>query len=241
MLGYPDQAQSRADAALHLARQLPHPYTRAFAFNNVAAIYTFLRRPAVVARLTTTAIAIADEHDFPQQMAQGMILRGWSRTLQGEGVQGIGELCDGLTLWKTLGTVLHLSYFPLLLAEAYAKAGDPEAGLTAVAEALAATTTYNDRYWEAETLRLHGVLLRMAGKSVHEAESAFQQALVIARRQQAKSLELRAAVSLCRLWQDQGQLETAHDLLSDLYHWFTEGFNTVDLQEAKVLLEELQA
>jgi predicted ATPase len=136
--------------------------------------------------------------------------------------------------------MLHLSYFPLLLAEAYATAGDPEAGLVAVAEALAATTTYNDRYWEAETLRLHGALLLLAGRSVDEAERAFQQALTIARRQQAKSLELRAAVGLCRLWQNQGKMNAAQALLSDLYHWFTEGFDTIDLREAKALLDELQ-
>jgi len=240
LLGYFEQARQRADAALHLARQLSHPYTWAFAFNNVAEIYTFLRKPAVVARLTTTAIAIADEYNFPQEMAQGMILCGWATVMQGNVAQGIDELRQGIDLWKSLGVMLHRSYFPLLLAEAYAQAGEPAAGLAAVEEARVAAATYHDRYWEAENYRLRGELSLADGQTAEEAEADFQQALTLARQQQAKALELRAAVSLGRLWQTQGKFVEARQLLSKLYQWFTEGFDTVDLQEAKALLGELQ-
>ncbi|MEZ4737325.1 MAG: hypothetical protein R3E79_60385, partial [Caldilineaceae bacterium] len=240
LLGYFEQARQRADAALHLARQLPHPYTWAFSFNNVAAVYLFLREPAHVVAFTTRGIAIAEEYDFPQQVAQGMILRGWATVMQGDVAQGIDELRQGLERWKSLGVMLHRSYFPLLLAEAYAQAGAPAAGLTAVEEARVAAESYHDRYWEAEIYRLRGELSLAAGKRAAEAEVDFQQALTLARQQQAKALELRAAISLGRLWQTQGKLDEARQLLSALYQWFTEGLDTVDLQEAKVLLGELE-
>ncbi|MEZ4866095.1 MAG: BTAD domain-containing putative transcriptional regulator [Caldilineaceae bacterium] len=239
LLGYFEQARQRAEAAIYLSLQLSHLYTWAFAFNNVATIYLFLREPARVAELTTTAIAIANEHDFPQQVAQGLILHGWAAVRHGNVAQGIDELQQGLELWKTLGVVLHRSYFPLLLAEAYAQAGELEAGLAAVDEALMAVATYHDRYWEAEIYRLRGELFLTAGRLVDEVEAAFQEALQIARRRQAKSLELRTAVSLSRLWQQQGKLDEARQLLSETYSWFTEGFDTVDLREAKALLDEL--
>jgi predicted ATPase len=170
-----------------------------------------------------------------------MIQHGWALAMQGDVAQGIVEFQQGLTSWKALAAVLHLSYFPLLLAEVYLKARQPEAGLAAVEEALAAATAYDDHYWEAEIHRLRGELLLMVGKTADEAEAAFQQALQVARRQQAKSLELRVAVSLSRLWQKQCKIGGAQELLSTIYNWFTEGFDTVDLREAKALLDELNS
>jgi predicted ATPase len=125
-----------------------------------------------------------------------------------------------------------------LLAEAYVEAGQPEAGLLVLDEALTLVATTEARWWEAELSRLKGVLLRRLPRpEVSQAEACFHQALEVARRQQAKALELRAACSLSRLWHQQGQRHAARDLLTPLYAWFTEGLDTPDLQEARSLLE----
>ena len=127
-----------------------------------------------------------------------------------------------------------------LLAEAYGQAGQPDAGLTCLAEAVTRVAATEERWWEAEVYRLQGVLLLQRSPSdVDQAEACFQQALDVARRQQAKALELRAALSLSRLWQQQGRRAEAHACLAPIYGWFTEGFDTADLQEAKALLEAL--
>ena len=128
-----------------------------------------------------------------------------------------------------------------LLAEAYGQAGQPEAGLTCLAEAVTRVEATEERWWEAEVYRLQGVLLLQRSPSdVYQAEACFQQALAAARRQEAKALELRAAMSLSRLWQQQGQRAEAHAYLAPIYGWFTEGFDTADLQEAQALLEALR-
>jgi len=131
-------------------------------------------------------------------------------------------------------------YYLALLAEASAQVGQTAEGLEALAEALATLARSRERWWEAELYRLRGeLLLQHAVAQPGEAETCFQQALVVARRQQARSLELRAAMSLARLWQQHGKRAEAHELLAAVYGWFTEGFDTADLQEARILLEEL--
>jgi predicted ATPase len=147
---------------------------------------------------------------------------------------------QGLVAYRATGAEVEKPYFLALLTEAYGKVGQPEEGLTVLVEALAIVDKTGGRYWEAELHRGKGELLLMQqGQKVDEAEECFQQALNIARRQQAKSFELRAAMSLSRLWQQQGKKEEPHQLLAEIYGWFTEGFDTADLQEAKALLEEL--
>ena len=139
-----------------------------------------------------------------------------------------------------MGPQLLRPYYLSLLAEAYGQAGQPEAGLTVLTDALTLVATTEERWWEAEVYRLKGVLLLQRSlPDVGQAEACFQQALDMARRQQAKALELRAALSLARLWQGQGQPTAARQLLAEIYGWFTEGFDTADLQEAKALLAEL--
>jgi predicted ATPase len=136
--------------------------------------------------------------------------------------------------------VLGQPYSLALLAEAYGQMGQPEAGLQVLAEALTLVATSQERRWEAEVYRLQGaLLLRLQNPNVSQAEACFQQALAVASGQQATALELRSALSLSRLWQQQGQREAARELLAPIYGWFTEGFDTPDLQEAKALLEEL--
>jgi predicted ATPase len=142
---------------------------------------------------------------------------------------------------RATGAEVVRPYFLALLAEAYGTTGEPEAGLTALAEALALVDTTGERWYESEIYRLKGeLLLQQNSDKQAEAENCFQEAIEIARHQQAKSLELRAATSLARLWQSQGKRQEARQVLGDIYGWFSEGFDTADLQDAKVLLQELE-
>jgi predicted ATPase len=175
-------------------------------------------------------------------LAYGTILRGWALTMQGEGAEGVAQMRQGLVAYQTTGAELQRPYFLSLLAEAYQKGGQPEEGLQVLAEALAIAEKTGGRSWDAELNRRKGELLLIEQSKKHKVDEAvecFQNALNIARRQQAKSFELRAAMSLSRLWQQQGKKVEAHQLLSDIYGWFTEGFDTADLKEAKVLLDEM--
>jgi predicted ATPase len=154
----------------------------------------------------------------------------------------VAHIHQGLGAVQSLGLKLYRPYFLALLAEASGQAGQPEAGLTALAEAVTLVAVTEERWWEAEVYRLQGVLLLQRSRAdIPQAEACFQQALDVARRQQAKALELRAALSLARLWQGQGKGAAARQLLAEIYGWFTEGFDTADLQEAKALLQELGA
>jgi predicted ATPase len=169
------------------------------------------------------------------------MLRGWVLVQQaGQAQAGIEQIHQGLTAYRAMGTETLQPYYLALLAEAYGTLGEPEAGLTALAEALTLAETTGERWYEPELYRLKGaLLLQRNSDNQAEAEVSFQHALAIARNQQAKSFELRTATSLARLWQQQGRRQEAHDLLAPVYNWFTEGFDTLDLKDAKALLEEL--
>jgi predicted ATPase len=170
----------------------------------------------------------------------GTVLRGRALAAQGQGEEGIAQIRQGMAAWQATGQELGRPYCLALLAEAYGKVGQAEEGLTILAEALIAMAISGQRDYEAELLRIKGeLLLRQAVPDAPQAEACFQQALAVARRRQEKSLELRAAMSLSRLWQQQGKRAEAHELLAPVYGWFTEGFDTADLQEARALLEEL--
>jgi predicted ATPase len=172
-------------------------------------------------------------------LAFGTILRGWALTAQGAGAEGIAQMRQGFAAYGATGAEVDRPYLIALLAEACREVGQAEEGLTVLIEALAFVDKTGDRYWEAELYRHKGeLLLALAEENQAEAEACFQKAIEIARRQGAKSFELRAVMSLSRLWQQRKQAE-AHQLLSEIYGWFTEGFDTTDLKEAKVLLEEL--
>ena len=160
--------------------------------------------------------------------------------MQGQGEAGMAQVCQGIAAYRATEAPLLVAYYCTLLAEVSAHLGHPEDGLQALVEAHTLMEQQEERYWEAEVCRLRGVLLlRQSGTQPEEAEAWLQRALDVARRQEAKSLELRAAMSLSRLWQQQGKQAEAHALLAPIYGWFTEGFDTADLQEAKALLETL--
>ena len=186
-------------------------------------------------------LALAAAHRLALRAEQGRLLRGWALAMQGEGAAGVTHLRQALAS-PDVGPESSRSFWLALLAEAYGRAGQPEAGLQVLAEAVTLMVTTEMRWWEAEVYRLQGaLLLQLPSPDVGQAEACFQQALDVARHQQAKALELRAALSLARLWQGQGKRAAARQLLAELYRWFTEGFDTADLQEAKALLEELKA
>src|SRR5215831_1851131 len=144
---------------------------------------------------------------------------------------------QGLTAYRATGAELFWPFWLAMLAEVYGEVGQTEAGLTVLAEALAVVDKTGERFWEAELYRLKGELLLSQASHIGEVEACFRQALDIARHQEAKSLELRAAMSLSRLWHQQGKRQKAYDLLAPVYHWFSEGFDTADLQETKARLE----
>jgi predicted ATPase len=160
--------------------------------------------------------------------------------MQGQGDTGMAQMRQGIAAWRATGAVVGVPSFYTGLAEVCDHLGYTEDGLQALAEAHTLVEQHEERYWEAEIYRLRGVLLlRQAATQQAEVEACFQRALDVARRQGAKSLELRAAISLARLWQQQGKRQEAHQMLTEIYGWFTEGFDTADLQEANGLLEEL--
>ena len=186
------------------------------------------------------AVALATAQGFAQWAAQGTSVRGWALALQGQDEEGMAQLRQGTTAWRATGAAVFVPYFCTVLADVAAHRGHPDDGLQALAEAHTLVEQQEERWWEAEICRLRGVLLlRQPGTLLVEAAAWLQRALDMARRQEAKSLELRAAMSLSRLWQQQGRQTEAHALLAPIYGWFTEGFDTADLQEAKVLLDLL--
>ena len=223
-----------------LAHELSHPYSLAFAQYATAMVSQFLRDvPAVHAHAVAT-VALSTEQGFTQYEALATSLRGWALAMQGQDEAGLTQVRQGITAWRATGAVLFVPYYGTVLAEVSAHLGHTEDGLQALAEAHTLVQQQEERWWEAEIFRLRGVLLlQQTGTPQAEAEIWLRRALDVARRQEAKSLELRAAMSLACLWQQQGKCQEAHDLLAPIYGWFTEGFDTADIQEAKTLLEEL--
>jgi predicted ATPase len=239
-LGYPSQAVQQSHDAIILAQELSHAYSLARALSAATLLRQFLRAKPAVQEQAEALIALATEQGFALPLAEGTILRGCALVEQGQGETGIAQMRQGIATLQAIGAEAHRLPYLALLAEAHGKAGHAEEGLAVLAEGLAVVEKTGARNFEAELYRLQGeLLLRQAAPDAPQAASCFQQALNITRHQQAKTLELRAAVSLSRLWQQQGKRAEARDLLTPIYGWFTEGFDTADLQEAKALLEGL--
>jgi len=237
-LGYANQAQQRSAEAL--AQQLEHPPSLVYAQLFDAFLAQLHRDAATTYARADALMAFASTQGWRHRVEQGRILWGWALAMRGDAAVGVVHIQQGLGVVQRIGNKLYHPYYLALLAEAYGQAGQPEAGLTALAEAVTLVAATEERWWEAEVYRLQGALLLQCSRAnVGQAEACFQQALEVARRQQAKALELRAALSLARLWQEQGKRGEARQLLAELYGWFTEGFDTPDLQAAKALLGEL--
>jgi predicted ATPase len=240
MLGYPAQALQKSAEALRLAEALAQPHILASTLV-LAAHCSQLRREVRTTQAQAEAVmTLATEQGFPFWLAEATIFVGWAQAEQGRGAEGIAQIQHGLATRQAIGLELTQPVYLTMLAEAYENEGQPAEGLARLADALTRVDTTGERWREAELHRLHGeLLLAWSAENHREAETCFQQALALARRQQAKSLELRAAMSLSRLWQQQGKRAEARELLAPVYGWFTEGFDTADLLEAKALLEEL--
>jgi len=231
---------ARIDEALALAHALSHPFSLAFARAMAAWVSQFCRNVPAVREHAEAAVTLSTAQGFPFWAAQGTTLYGWALAMSGQGEEGLALLHQGIAAWRTTRSALFVPYFDTMLAEASAHLDHPEDSHQALADAHALVEQHEERWWEAEVYRLRGVLLlRQPRTPQTEAETWLQRALDVARRQEAKSLELRAAMSLSRLWQQQGKQAEACTLLEPVYGWFMEGFGTVDLQEAKALLDEL--
>jgi predicted ATPase len=240
LLGYPDQALERSRDAITLAQELSHPYSLAYALQSAMRVHRCRREVRAAREQAEALLALSNQQGFAQWAAGGTMMCGWALTVQGHGEEGITQMHQGLTAWRAMGIEAGLPYWLAMLAEVYGRTGQVEAGMCVLAEALALVDTTEEHWWEAELHRLKGeLLLALSTDNAAEAEPCFHQALAIARRQQAKSLELRAATSLSQLWRRQGKRDDAHELLAPIYGWFTEGFDTADLQEAKALLTTL--
>ena len=240
-LGYPDQALDKSHEALSLAQKLSHPFSQAFSLSFAAWLHQFRRQWQTVRQRAEATFAISTDQAFPFWLGWGMIMRGWALVENGQGEEGIAQMRRGLVDWQATGSELGLPYFLSLLAEAHLKMGQTDEGFSVIEEALAAANDSDERWYEAELYRLKGELLRLEAKPEAEAAELYRQAIEKARIQGAKSLELRAVMSLSRLLQDQGKQKEARQMLQDIYGWFTEGFDTTDLKEAKILLGELSS
>ena len=240
VLGYPDQAMQRSHEALTVAQTVDHAYSRALA-HFFAAWCAQLRRdlPATAAQ-AAAALTLAQEHAFHYLAALSLVFQGWAVAMQGQAAEGIAQMRQGLAAQQAVGAETNRPLYLALLAEAYGCIGQIPEGLQTLAEALAVVQQHHDHFYEAEVYRLQGEFLgSRAGEDHAAAEASLRQALAISQHQAAKAFELRAAMSLARLWQHQGRRHEAYNLLAPIYGWFTEGFDTPSLQKAKALLEEI--
>ncbi len=236
--GYPEQALVLVRQALTLAEELDHPFSIAGVLSITCELHYYRREVQAVIVWTEKLLTLATEHSFALWKLAATMYRGWTLTEQGQEKEGIEEIQQGLNAWYATGA-RTTTQFHTLLAAAQLRIGQVTEGLAILEKVLSAVEQTGERYLEAELYRLKGELLRVGGADDSEIEQQFFKALEIARRQGAKSWELRATVSLARLWQAQGKQAKARRMLSDIYGWFTEGFDTADLKEAKALLEEL--
>ncbi len=243
-LGYPDQASERYSEALGLARELSHPYSIALALAFASWVSLFRREESALQELTEEIINLSMKYDFALFVAVGKLLGGWALVQLGRVEEGIGQMQYSLsTAALTNETQDAGSAAPHLLIQLvgpYIKVGRYEEGLRVVEQAIALIDKEQEWQWiESEVYRLKGESLRMLGASTADVEDNFLHAVGIARQQEAKSLELRATTSLSRLWRSQGKQKEARQMLATIYDWFSEGFDTLDLQEARALLDEL--
>jgi predicted ATPase len=236
MLGYVEQALERSREALALAQDMSHTYSLAFALHLAGIVHQCRREVQVVQDGAEAEMALSGAQGFAIWSEGSMILRGWALVQQGAIEEGIAQLRQGLDSWLGRGNDLGKTRILAVLAEADGKAGQTAEGLGVLAEALAAVRNHAEHVYEAELYRLKGELLLLCGvrglepeggqSHMAEVEECFRQALEIAHRQQAKSLELRATMSLARLWRAQGRRAEARQMLTGIYGWFTEGFDT---------------
>ena len=237
-LGFPDRAVARFDAALALAEKLGHAHSLAFALTFAASMRNDRRDFAAALEYAEAASRIAAKHDLPLWLGESTVAKGYAEASLGRHVEGIGHLRSGIAGLHRIGDWHHRSHWLGLLAATCLETGAYSDALAALDEALEFVNVTQERNYAPELGRLRGVLLTRQGKT-DEADACFQKALRAAAGTGAKSLELRAAMSLAQLWSEQGRSAEACDLLAPVYGWFTEGFDTADLKDARTLLDQL--
>jgi predicted ATPase len=239
-LGYPDQALKRGNEALALAHRFSHPFSLAFAETILGVLLVLRRDQRAAQENAESMITLSAEHGLNAQLAHASVLRGWAMTEQGRHQEGIAQIQEGQADYRAMGAELLRPYHLCLLADACKNTGYLDDGLSALREAQAAADEHENCAFEADIHRLKGdLLLRQNDSNAAEAQSCYERAIEIARRQRAKSLELRATTSLARLLDKQSRRSEARTMLAEAYGWFTEGFDTADLKDARRLLEEL--
>jgi predicted ATPase len=241
VLGYPDQALQRDMEALAMAEEFANPVNLINTLAFVALVHVLRREPEAARQRTKATMEMSTQQRNPYFLAWGTVLHGWTLAAEDQVEDGIAEIEQGVAAYAATGSQTWLPYLFALQAETYGRAKRIDDGLTAVSEALALADKTEERCWQSELYRVRGeLLLTLAPTGRVEAENCFTRALNIARHQQAKSWELRAATSLARLWGNQGKRKEAQELVAPIYSWFTEGFDTADLTDARALLDELK-
>jgi predicted ATPase len=232
-----------SEEAVALAREESDPFSLGLALDYAAMLRQFGRDHQAAGELATAAVEVCAEHHFAYYLAWATIIQGWALAAAGQVEDGITRMRRGLTDLEATGGRARRPYYLALLAEARIGTGRPEEGLEILAEAMAVAEATGERWRDADLRRVRGRLLLALSPGVQrgaeEAEACFREALATAQRQGARALELQAATDLARLWRDQAKHTEARDVLTPIYGWFTEGFDTPDLRDAEALLKEL--
>ena len=242
LLGYPDAALGDADQALRDAREIDHAATLMTTLTVTSFSLIFCGNYAAANAQLDEVVALADEKGTLFWKAFGTAVQGCGSAQASKASEAVQMITAGITAFRSTGATLFTPMYLSNLAKAYAELGEFNYAWRCIGEAMSTIETTKERWFEAEANRLAGEIALVSPEpDAAKAEAYFERALAVARDQQAKSLELRAAMSMARLWRDQGKRDEARDLLAPVYGWFTEGFDTLDLKEAKALLDELAA
>ena len=241
VLGYPEAALADADCALHDAREIGHAATLMYALDH-ATLFAHIHCGSYTAARTELEelLALADEKSAAFWKAFGMMNQGCLFALTGKASDAVHVITSGMAAYRLTGATLHVPLYLSYLARAHAELGQFDDAWRCIDEAMTAAEVAKQKVYEAEVNRVAGEIALLPPKpDAAKAEAYFERALAVARAQQAKSWELRAAMSMARLWRDQRKRGEARDLLAPVYGWFTEGFDTLDLKQATILLDEL--
>jgi class 3 adenylate cyclase/predicted ATPase len=242
LLGYPKTALMDADCALMEARQIDHAATLMFTLNFPILINTYCGNYDEANQHLKELVALAEEKGAPFRKAEGVLRSGYILTLTGQAAKAVEIVTSGIDLWRSAGSTIFTPEHEFMLAIAHADAGQFDDACRCIGKAMAAMQATKERWCEPEAHRVAGeIALKLPQPDVARAEACFEHALTLARSMQARSWELRAAKSLARLLDGQGKRQVAHDLLAPVYDWFTEGFDTSDLRDARALLDELRS
>jgi len=242
LLGYPDAALADADHALNDAREIGHAVTLVYALFHASFPDIRCGKYPAANALVDELLALADEIGAKQWKVGGMLVRTWLFAVTGKTSDAVQMLTSGITAWRSTGSTVFMPWFLSLLARAYAGLSQFDDAWRCIGEAMTAVETTKEKWCEAEVHRVAGeIALLLQEPDTAKAEAYFDRALAVARKQQAKSWELRAAMSMARLWRNQGKRDQARELFASVYGWFTEGFDTLDLKDAKALIDELSS